>query len=201
MRPATLNEARWACLEWHYAKRMPSHSASYAFFEDERYIGCIIFGRGANCNLYRPYGISNTEGFELVRVAFRDHVGFVSQYIMMAIRQLKIDYPLTRLCVSFADPERGHAGKIYQATNWIYAGKSKGDMEYLIKGTWRHRRQVGYGPSKTYKPEEATDKRIYEGRHRYLLPLDKKMRKICEKIRREYPHEAPAETAGANPTP
>ena len=49
--------------------------------------------------------------------------------------------------VSYSDPEQGHLGIIYQATNWIYQGNSIRLMpNYAIRltedGTWMHSRNV-----------------------------------------------------------
>lgn len=41
--------------------------------------------------------------------------------------------------VSYADTEWGHAGIIYQATNWIYTGATKShDHAYLVDGVRTH---------------------------------------------------------------
>ncbi len=38
---------------------------------------------------------------------------------------LKENAPEIKALISYSDPEQGHMGIIYQATNWIYTGKTK----------------------------------------------------------------------------
>ena len=55
-----------------------------------------------------------TECAELCRVALTKHETPVSKIISIACRMLKKAMPGLRLVVSFADPERGHVGVVYQ---------------------------------------------------------------------------------------
>jgi hypothetical protein len=53
--------------------------------------------------------------------------GVESQFIGWCLRQLKKEYP-NIILISYADASAGekikHVGRVYQATNWIYAGQS-----------------------------------------------------------------------------
>lgn len=43
--------AKWACENYHYAKRMVTgKTIKIGVWEDEKFIGCLIYGRGANNN-------------------------------------------------------------------------------------------------------------------------------------------------------
>ena len=78
--------------------------------------------------------------------------------------------------VSFADPEQGHLGKIYQATNWLYCGRSVEDLWYIIDGEKVHPRSMNqrYGTRSKEKLEklgiEYEIKKLH-GKHRYLYIL------------------------------
>ena len=120
---ASHEAAKWACEHWHYSKCLPAGKLfKVGAWEDGRYIGVVIFSRGATQNIGKPYGLEQTECVELTRIALRDHRHFVSEIMMQALRKLKETNPGLRLVVSYADPAQGHNGGIYQATNWVYTG-------------------------------------------------------------------------------
>jgi len=82
--------AKYAVEHWHYSKVMPAAKLNkIGMWENERFVGAIIFGRGAAPNLLKPYGLKQTEGCELVRIAMRDHYHPVSRCVAIAIRMLK----------------------------------------------------------------------------------------------------------------
>jgi len=50
--------AKFACLNWHYSKCLPvGKLVKVGVWEDKKFIGCIIFSRGANYNM--PKNILN----------------------------------------------------------------------------------------------------------------------------------------------
>ena len=106
---------------------------------------------------------------------------------------LKKQSPSLRLIVSYADPEQGHIGGIYQAGNWIYDGKSSKAVKIFYKGKWSHKKTVddaGINQSKLRK-------KIVPGKHRYLMPLDKEMRKQILPLSKPYPKRAQSIDADA----
>ena len=116
--------AKFAVEHWHYSKTMPSSKiAKFGVWEDGRFIGAVLYSWGANNNIGKPYGLKQVEVCELVRVALTEHVSQVSQIVAVTLRILKKQSPGLRLIASYADPREGHNGSIYQAMNWIYAGK------------------------------------------------------------------------------
>jgi hypothetical protein len=86
-------------------------------WESGRFIGVVIFAWGMNRNLGSPYGLGIGECCELVRVALSKHKTQVSRIIKIALAFLKSKSPGLKMIVSFADPEQGHSGGIYQAGN------------------------------------------------------------------------------------
>lgn len=179
---ASHEAAKWACEHWHYSKCLPAGKLfKVGAWEDGRYIGVVIFSRGANSGLGRPYGLEQTECVELTRIALRDHRHFVSEIMACAIKKLHETNPGLRLIVSYADPEHGHIGAIYQATNWIFDGYSHASEEYIVNGKRIHGRSL-----RSKKPKNMTTKqyartidpsfKVITGssKYRYLMPLDKK---------------------------
>ena len=178
--------AVFACKRFHYSKAVPSGKLiKLGVWEDGQFIGCVIFSRGANNRLLQPYGLEQTEGCELSRVALSKHKAPVSQIIAIAIRVLKRTNPGLKLIVSFADSRQGHVGGIYKAGNWIFTGSVKSTPEFYLKGRWVHQRNVHsmYGTIKGVN----VPKRDGGYRHRYLYPLTDAVRQQVEPLRKPAP--------------
>ncbi len=205
--------AKYAVEHWHYSRRMPkSKLNTVGVWEHGNFIGSVIFGYGATADLVSPYGLTMQQGCELVRVALTTHKTPVSRIMKIAIKFLKEKNPDLRIIISFADPDEGHHGGIYQATNWIYAGESAGCYFYKDKnGKLWHPRNVSedlWRSGKVVRPSDC-EKVWKPGKHRYLFPLDDAMRKQIEPLRKPYPKRergeidnAPnsnSETEGASP--
>jgi len=194
--PCSHEAAKYAVMNWHYSRQMPiGKLISYGVWEDEIYIGAVIYGRGASAGLGLPYGLTQVECCELVRVALNKHKASVSQIVTQTIKNLKESNPGLRLIVSFADPEQDHKGIIYQAMNWIYCGQSASDKQYFYKDKWFHSRMLaptGFGTvpdiAKLSKDQQKKlPTRKIRGKFRYIYPLDKAMRRKVEKLRLPYP--------------
>lgn len=186
---ASHDAAKYACLNWHYSKCLPvGKLIKVGVWENKKYIGVVIFGRGANKSLGEPFGLKQDEVCELVRIALTKHVTPVSRIMMIAIKFLKKKSPKIELIVSFADISKGHHGGIYQATNWIYNGKTNAADEYLYKGKRWHGRAFRkvHGSHLNYMDKGL---KIVKGsqKHRYLMPLTKDIRLKVEKLKQKYP--------------
>ena len=200
--------AKAAVMNWHYSRTMPCFKlVNIGVWEDDRFIGVVIFGAGA-CDVYgKKYGLGTFEVCELVRIAMRTHSAPISQMVKVALKMLKRDFPNLRLVVSFADPEHKHLGGIYQASNWFYTGNTNPSAEYIINGKRIHGRTVRMSLHplgirctlesirKFYNDPKAVEK-MPEPKFRYLFPLDKKMRRQIEPLARPYPKELNASTKG-----
>lgn len=192
--PCTHQAAKFAVMNWHYSRAMPvGKIVKYGVWENNQFIGAILFARGAAPDLGKPYNLDQTQICELVRIALTNHETPVSQLMSHSIQQLKQSNPNLRLIVSFADMEHKHHGGIYQATNWIYAGKTKPVKALMLaNGQMIQRRaftgqQFGQGKqSRRPIPKGAIWKDV-KPKHRYLYPLDRNMRKQVTKLAQPYP--------------
>jgi len=54
-----------------------------------------------------------------------------SKFLSMVVRSLKKDRPSVSVLVSFADPEHGHSGTVYRASNWRHIGMAAPTYEYV----------------------------------------------------------------------
>lgn len=205
---ATHDACKYAVEKWHYSKTMPvAPIVKIGVWEHGKFIGCVLFSRGACRHLMTPYGLKQEDGCELTRVALAEHKTPVSRIIAISIRKLKQLSPELKLIVSFADPKYGHHGGIYQAGGWIYCGESDKGVEYRHRGRRYHSRYVSskgwttiYGKRvKVLKPSECEIIPL-QGKHRYLMPLNKEMAKRIKHLKKPYPKRQPVEGRG-NPAP
>jgi hypothetical protein len=181
---ATHEAAKFACEKWHYSKCVPvGKLAKIGVWENKIFIGVIIFGRGANNNMLSPFGLTQDQGCELVRVALNKHITPVSKIMSFSIKFLKKSQNNLRLIVSYADPEQGHHGGIYQACNWIYTGESSKAIKVFYNGKWSHKKTV----DDAGVDQKNLLKKIVSGKHRYLMPLDEAMRQKIAKLAKPYP--------------
>ncbi len=182
--------AKYACEKWHYSKCVPkSKLVKIGVWENEIFIGSVIFGVGATHDLVKQYGLDAIEGCELVRVALNKHEYPVTKIISISIKMLKRANPGLKLIVSFADPEQTHMGIIYQAGNWVFNGTSSASDEYIYKG----KRWQGRSFRNKYKGmEHHPAVKIVKGssKYRYLYPLTDDMRSKIEPLRKPYPKRA-----------
>lgn len=189
---ATHEAAKYACVNWHYSGCLPvGKLVKVGAWENGKFIGVVLFGRGANKSLGEPYGCDQTESCELVRIALTSHITPVSKIMSLALKWLKKTNEKIKLVVSFADTEVGHHGGIYQATNWIYDGLTNAADEYLYKGKRWHGRafRKSHGSHLNYMNKGL---QIVKGaqKHRYLMPLDAEIKKRILPLSKPYPKRA-----------
>lgn len=214
---ATHEAAKYACLNWHYSKSMPaSKIVKVGAWEDGKFIGVVLFSGGATLQIAMPYSLTQFQVCELTRIALRNHKNPVSRIMSIALKFLKKQSPKIILVTSYADLEQNHHGGIYQATNWIYVGKTKPDCCLKVKGIVEHRKTIyeRYGNQSLdwiRKNIDPLAERIPDlGKYKYLMPLDESVRKKIELLRKPYPKRVTSkanvasgfqsEEGGATPT-
>jgi hypothetical protein len=195
--------AKYAVEHWHYSRTVPAGKLiKVGAWESGQFIGCVIFGRGANNQIGNPYKLEQIEVCELVRIALKEHAAPVSKIASIAIKMLKKQSPALRLIVSYADPEQNHNGSIYQAMNWIYIGASQAQREYLIEGKITHKRTISskFGTQGLKKLKEMgidADYAHVQWKHKYLYSLDAAMRAQILPHAKPYPKRGQGETDNA----
>lgn len=178
--------AKYAVEHWHYSRSISaSKKIMVGAWENEKFIGAVIFGWGANNNLASPFGLEMVECCELTRVALDNHLAPASKIVAYAVRLLRKQSPGLRLIVSYADTRHNHHGGLYQAMNWIYAGVVKSTPDYFVENRWMHQRQMNsiFGTVKGF----TGIKRAGSPKHKYLMPLDGDIRKRILLLSKPYP--------------
>jgi hypothetical protein len=143
-------------------------------WEHNRYVGVVIYGRGANQYLPKHLGVKVTECCELVRVALNKHKTPTTKIISISLKMLQKSNPGIKIVYSYADiTNQNHKGIIYKAGNWEYHGirRSKGG-HFMVNGKLIHNRSLNskYGSKKNYpdnvKPAPTQEKHFFTMRLR-----------------------------------
>jgi hypothetical protein len=180
---------KYACMNFHYSKSVPSTRAKvngYSVFNDKNeWCGVIIFSGGASANMGTPYGLKFGQYAELVRMALNGKQNGTSKAMALAIKLFRKNNPLVQLLISYADKGQNHIGIIYQATNWYFVDESESSgKDIFYKGVWRHDRNLNELP-KNILQKLPTRKR--SGKYKYIYPLDKSLIPLCKSLAKPYP--------------
>ena len=168
-----------------------SDGTQHKFFdmEDEKLIGVICYGDpiGRHSGASISTEIPRENVYELVRLFIHDGYGsnIESYLIGQGFKWLKENQPHIKALISYADPQAGHVGTIYQATNWIYQGnKIRPNDSWLYKweeeGEWQHGRTIFpyYGTNNIEKLRNLVPRDFWVKKelrkHRYVYFLGNK---------------------------
>jgi hypothetical protein len=128
------NVAKLAVYENHYLHRARSISWAFGIVVDEKVKGVLTISKAGFAN-----GMCNCCGkerahdvYELSRLWLDDclPLNSESQFIGWCLRELRTLRP-NLILVSYADSTMGHIGIVYQSTNWVYTGLTKGETDTL----------------------------------------------------------------------
>lgn len=197
---ATPDAVRYACLNFHYAKAVPVCQYGYNIWNDNgEWCGVIIYGGGANMNIASPYDKWQGQVVELERVALNGKQGHgkTSTAVAMTLKAIHKEAPWIDLVVSYADLDQGHKGVLYQATNWVYSGLFNVNQRgaFIIHGKKVHPKTVyskGWKESVLWLRENVdanASEFITQGKHKYLYPMTKAMRKRIQILSVPYPRK------------
>lgn len=164
--PCTFKSAKYAVEHWHYSHCMPAGKlVKYGVWENDLFVGVVIFGRGANQYVPQSLGLKITECCELVRVSLRKHGTPTTRIVSICLKMLKKSNTGIKKVYSYADwTNQHHQGIIYKAGNWQQHGlrSSKGG-HFMIGDKLIHKRSLNskYG-SKTNYPENVKEAPIQQ---------------------------------------
>lgn len=137
------------CYDWllnkHYAKRLPNIIYSFGLFKKNILVGVLTFGMPPSSTLASSICGEEYKNIviELNRLVVNDNLdkNSLSYFVSNSINKL----PKPKIIVSFSDTNMSHNGYIYQATNFIFTGKTSNDSMYIDKeGKEFHFRNLGH---------------------------------------------------------
>jgi hypothetical protein len=186
-------------VEWielkHYSKKAPNIIYAFGLFWNKKLTGIITFGvSNTPHNDMISGNISVGKIIELNRVVILDNapLNCASLMISKSLKWLKKNTNY-KIIISYADTEWNHSGFIYQASNFLYCGISKGAKRKTMEG--KHPRTI-----QSKNPFKNTPKIvnvITSDKHRYVkfIGNKKENKKFLEhfkyRILNSYPKEKP----------
>lgn len=130
----------------HYSHNINGLMSSYCFAmydQQQRMVGAMIYGKLGMANAWKKYGNSIDEVMELRRLVLVDDTpkNSESYFIGRTLRWLKANTAVTTI-VSYADPNYGHSGVIYRATNFEHAGMTAPGKVIIWNGKKYHDKAI-----------------------------------------------------------
>ena len=168
IRNITSREAIDFILPRHYSGRKPNVSVAFGWYFNNSLRAVVTYGKPASPALCKGIcGLENAHSvYELNRLCREDDlVEPLSQFVSATLRRLRVK---NWIIVSYADSGVNHNGYIYQATNFIYTGKTKERLQFHNPG--KHSR---HGSADSPLREVRTAKHRYV----YFATFNKKLRK------------------------
>jgi len=135
VRRSSVKEARPYIATHHYSKTMPDSTTDvFMGFYDGVFAGVCVFGMGTGKGQYYRLipDLEDGEYRELTRLWSPDGMPKNTESRLIS-ESIKLLPKKVKIVLSYADPSQGHLGKIYQATNWLYIGRTHGG-EKMIDG-------------------------------------------------------------------
>lgn len=161
------------------------------FLTEDVVLGTVVFGATAGANVAKSISplLNHENLWELKRLWIDDKLGrnTESKVLSLSINHLRQNHSNIKCLVSYADPDAGHRGVIYMATNWLYQDierpkNSSGFVFSFDEGkTWVHPRTM-FNRYETFNVEkllEVVPKPFWTKelavKHRYIYPLGDKI--------------------------
>lgn len=164
----------------HYSHKKTSTRFALGIFYADELVGCLTYGFPVGRCVVKSIcpSFENNNVLELTRLWIADGYGqnIESWFIGQSFKYIKENHVNIKCLISYADPNVGHNGAIYQATNWLY---QKSPMlckafQVVVDGKILHSRTcvAKYGTVNIKKLETLTNKRcswkLEQKKHRYL---------------------------------
>jgi hypothetical protein len=183
----TLEDAMPLIVEHHYtARRTADPMFVFLWRYGNEPVAAAVFTSPVN----RYFGKGAVELARLVRLP--DFAMPLSRFVAQCLRWLKANTKL-KYCLSYADTTVGHCGFIYQACNFIFVARSRGNVQYRHAGTGK----IVSGRSFDQQTTKAGWERLRTGEKLlYVFPLAERRAALLSRFRWS-PLPYPKSVAGA----
>lgn len=147
--------------KYHYSNTLPKINKYFVgFYLDGELVGVITLGYGTRPKhtIQRIFPSLDTKDYlEIGRMCMTEEMpkNSESQMLSQLIKWMKRNLPDIKILFTWADGMLGKCGYVYQASNFIYAGYSGGEM-YMKDGVKIHVRQM----KSVLLPEGVKDSRL-----------------------------------------
>ncbi len=198
--------ARPMVLQNHYMQTWPAGARlSFGVYYGNRCVGVLVFGystaTAAKVERLVP-GLVQKQYLEMQRMWIADVMGHntESKTLSLAIADIKKNYPAVKLIYTHAGGCKNDCGIVYQASAWLYFGRSKCEDFYLtadgkyrnIVAELRFGRVKGKGKTKQQVGEEAFGPGaiVDAWRYAYVYPIDRGLRRLLKKTAQPFPKQS-----------
>jgi hypothetical protein len=127
VRPIPLAVAKELIVWEHYLHSLPGGTQlAFGVFLEQRLLGALTLGAGPANAYALVAGAARSDCLTLTRLWLSDELPTYSEsrVLGVVIQALRRNTPV-KFLVTYSDPAQGHLGTIYQATNWLYTGRSQ----------------------------------------------------------------------------
>lgn len=116
----------------HYLKSLSrGNKVCFVLREGDVIVGAALFGYPVGTKVVDKYGANTLELKRFVMLDGKNNR--CSQFLGKCLRYIK-RHKLCDRVISYADPEQGHEGVIYKASNFKYLGTQKYSTPFVIYG-------------------------------------------------------------------
>ena len=162
----------------HYSHKPSIYWAGFQLVIGGRVEGVCVYGQPSPPIQLHAFRERDFKLYELTRLVVQTTEKNAASYLIGNSLQM---LPAPCAVVSFADTEYGHAGIVYQATNWIYTGMTVShDALYLIDGKKLHPmtlRDMGISNPKAWAAQSGAKILKPKGKHRYFFLVGNRRQK------------------------
>lgn len=121
----------------HYSRRPSVFWEAFALVEDGHVQGVVVYGQPSPPIQRHAFRDRDFRLYELTRLVVQTKTRNAASFLIGNSLRMLASQPCA--VVSYADSEMGHAGIVYQATNWIYTGATiSHDKAYIVDGKRLH---------------------------------------------------------------
>jgi len=186
--PITKKQADVFVTQKHYSRRASIFWAGFGLEIDGKIEGVCVYGQPSPPIQRHAFKDRDFRLYELARLVVQTGEKNAASFLVGRSLQM-LESPCA--VVSYADTEHGHAGIIYQATNWIYTGATKShDHAYIVDGKRVHPmtlRDRGITDPKRWAAENKIETAPPMQKHRYFFACGNKAQKKSILTRLNYP--------------
>ena len=174
--------------EKHYTRSPSIFWAGFALVENGMIEGVVVYGQPSPPIQKHAFRDRDFRLYELSRLVVQSKTKNASSFLVA--NSLKM-LPSPCAVVSYADSEMGHAGIIYQATNWLYTGSTVShDHVYIVDGKRTHPmtlRERGITDPKKWARDNGVETAKPHPKHRYFFVTGKRSDRKSMLSRLSYP--------------
>lgn len=187
--PITKKQADFIITRRHYSRRAPIFWEAFALVDGDGLIeGVVVYGQPSPPIQKHAFAERSFRLYELTRLVIQTTKPNAASFLVGRSLRMLSEQPSA--VVSYADSEWGHAGIVYQATNWLYTGAAKGhDKTYIVNGERLHPMSVidrfGVTDPTRWAKENGIQTAPPSSKHRYfyLNGNARQKKEMCSKLR------------------